>query len=223
MILDTLTVKNIREFLKYEYEMKNFTTDKSGSKTIEIIGASFIADESGILTNPNEDYIERELEWYKSCSRYVKDIPGKTPVIWENVSSNTGKINSNYGWCIYTEENGDQYNNTKNALIKNPNTRQAIMIYNRPTMHIDSTIDDMSDFMCTFANAFFIRDNELISHFIMRSNDAVYGYGNDYAWAKFVQEQLCNDLKDVYPDLKCGDIIWTASNLHVYERHFDLI
>lgn len=223
MILDLLTVKDIRKFLKYEFETNNFITDKSGVKTVEIIGATFIADEPGILTNPNKNYIERELEWYKSCSRYVKDIPGITPVIWERVSSNTGKINSNYGWCIYTEENGDQYENVLKSLINNPNSRQAAMIYNRPTMHIDSCEDGMSDFMCTFANMFFIRDNQLISHFIMRSNDAVYGYGNDYAWAKFVQEQLCNDLKEYYPELECGEIIWTASNLHVYERHFDFL
>lgn len=41
---------------------------------------------------------------------------------------------------------------------------------------------------------------------------------NDFAWAKFVQEKLAKDL-----DVEVGDIIWTASNMHVYERHFDLI
>lgn len=71
---------------------------------------------------------------------------------------------------------------------------------------------------CTFANSFFIRDNKLISHYIMRSNDAVFGYGNDVHWAMHVQKKLARDL-EVLP----GDLIWTASNIHVYERHFSAL
>jgi len=90
------------------------------------------------------------------------------------------------------------------------------MIYNRPSMHTDFNKDGMNDFMCTFANSFFIRDGELHSHYIMRSNDSVFGYNNDYAWAKHVQAQLAKDL-----NVKVGKLIWTVSNIHVYERHFD--
>ena len=92
------------------------------------------------------------------------------------------------------------------------------MIYNRPSMHLDYNRDGMSDFMCTFANTFMIRDGKLISHYVMRSNDAVFGYNNDVAWAKFVQGQLAYDL-----EVEVGDLIWTATNLHVYERHFEFI
>jgi thymidylate synthase len=52
----------------------------------------------------------------------------------------------------------------------------------------------------------------------MRSNDAVFGYNNDYAWAKFVQNQLAYDL-----EIEAGDLIWTATNFHVYERHFEFV
>jgi thymidylate synthase len=52
----------------------------------------------------------------------------------------------------------------------------------------------------------------------MRSNDAVFGYNNDYAWAKYVQNQLAEDL-----GIEVGELIWTASNFHVYERHFNFI
>ena len=92
------------------------------------------------------------------------------------------------------------------------------MIYNRPSMHQDYNRDGMNDFMCTFANSFFIRDNKLISHYIMRSNDAVFGYGNDVAWAMYVQKKLARDL-EVLP----GDLIWTSANIHVYERHFSAL
>jgi len=85
-------------------------------------------------------------------------------------------------------------------------------------MHLDYSRDGMNDFMCTYSNAFVIRDGKLISHYLMRSTDAVFGYNNDVAWAKYVQRRLAHDL-----DIPCGDLIWTSSNLHVYERHFSEI
>jgi thymidylate synthase len=76
----------------------------------------------------------------------------------------------------------------------------------------------MNDFMCTYSNAFMIRDGKLISHYLMRSNDAVFGYNNDVAWAKHVQQLLASEL-----EVEVGDLIWTATNFHVYERHFKFI
>lgn len=218
MINNTLRVKDIRQMFKDAYNNKEFTIDRTGAKTIEILGATFNADEDYIVRTPAYEYIERELEWYKSTSRYVADIPGKTPAIWEQIASKDGKINSNYGWCIWTEENGNQYDNVLKELKSNPDSRRATMIYNRPSMHTDFETNGMNDFMCTFANSFFIRNGKLVSHYIMRSNDSVFGYNNDYAWARYVQAELANDL-----GVEVGDLIWTVSNIHVYERHFPML
>lgn len=212
------TANDIRADLIDKYLAEDYVIDKSGAKTIEVLGESFVADENWLIRTPAYKYIERELEWYMSESLYVDDIPGETPQIWKDISSDEGKINSNYGWCIYSEENGHQYKNVLRELKTNPNSRRAAMIYNRPSMHLDFNRDGMSDFMCTFANTFMIRDGKLISHYVMRSNDAVFGYNNDVAWAKFVQGQLAYDL-----EIEVGDLIWTATNLHVYERHFEFI
>jgi thymidylate synthase len=220
MINNALRVNDIRNMFKQAYTNKEFTIDRTGAKTIEIIGCTFIADEEYIIREPSQEYIKRELGWYRSMSLYVQDIPGKVPAIWEAISSEDGKINSNYGWCIYSPDNGEQYNNVLNELKANPYSRRATMIYNRPSMHVDFSKDGMNDFMCTFANTFFIRNNELVSHFVMRSTDSVFGYGNDYAWAKYVQQQLLGDLREFYPNVEMGDIIWSSSNFHVYERHF---
>ena len=212
------TANDIRADLIDKYLAEDYVIDKSGAKTIEVLGESFVADENWLIRTPAYKYIERELDWYMSESLYVDDIPGETPQIWKDISSDEGKINSNYGWCIYSEENGNQYKHVLRELKSNPNSRRAAMIYNRPSMHLDFNRDGMSDFMCTFANTFMIRDGKLISHYVMRSNDAVFGYNNDVAWAKFVQGQLAYDL-----EVEVGDLIWTATNLHVYERHFEFI
>ena len=52
----------------------------------------------------------------------------------------------------------------------------------------------------------------------MRSNDVVFGYKNDYAWQQHVLEMLADDL-----EIAPGFITWQVQNLHVYERHFDLV
>lgn len=213
-----MKVFDIRAEFGYLLKEQKFVIDKTGQKVLEIIGASFVADEESIFGAINYDYIERELEWYKSQSLYVKDIPGKTPAIWEQVSSKYGEINSNYGWAIWNELNYDQYENVFQELKRNPFSRRAQMIYTRPSMHYDYNRDGMSDFMCTTSVQYFIRDGKLISFVSMRSNDAWAGYRNDFAWQKYVAEQLAEQLK-----VEVGDIIWNVGSLHVYEKQFYLV
>lgn len=211
-------VKDIRKQFAKKLKNEEFVIDKSGVKTIEIVGATFIADEDTIYGTVNEDWNEREKQWYLSMSRNVNDIPPPIPVIWKQVASSKGIINSNYGWCIYSSENYSQYLNVLDELKRNPDTRRASMIYTRPSMHYDYNVDGMSDFICTWGVQYFIREKKLHAHVLMRSNDAVFGYKGDRAWQKYVQESLANDL-----GVEVGDLIWTASSLHVYERHFELV
>jgi len=212
------TVSDIRAKLIQKYKDHDFVTDKTGVKTVELIGESFVADEDWIIRKPNYEYIERELQWYESQSRYVEDIPGDTPAIWRQVADSDGRINSNYGYLIWSEENGNQYNNVLAELSNNPNSRRAVMIYNRPSMHKDYCADGMSDFICTYANTFLIRNGKLISHYLMRSNDCVFGYTADVHWAMHVQKMLAADL-----GVEAGNLIWTATSLHAYEKHFSHI
>ena len=64
-----LDVYDIRQILTDELRDENFVTDKSGVKTVEICNAAFIANEDAIFGTPNQDYIERELKWYRSMSQ----------------------------------------------------------------------------------------------------------------------------------------------------------
>ena len=182
------TVDDIRKKLMIKRIEKDYVMDKTGVKTIELLGESFIADEDYIVRKPNLEYVERELEWYHSESLFVDDIPGDTPRIWSTIASDEGKINSNYGHLIFSKENGCQYTNVLRTLRNDPNSRRATMIYNRPSMHVDFSRDGMSDFVCTYANQFMIRDNKLVSHYMMRSNDAVFGYCNDVHWAMHIHQ-----------------------------------
>lgn len=219
-----MNVEYIRRQFVNCVEQKDFIVDKSGVKTVELINAVFHANEDCIFGTVNKEYVERELQWYKSMSLNVNDIPGGTPQIWKQVADHDGIVNSNYGWCVYSEANGYQFKNVLEELISNPFSRRANMIYTRPSMHTDYNKNGMSDFVCTNNVQYFIRNGQLHSCVYMRSNDAVYGYKNDYAWQHYVHEQLLqalnNRLGTVYG---LGTMLWNVGSLHVYARHFDLV
>lgn len=213
-----LKVNDIRVTLAEQYSTQNFVIDKTGAKTVEIVNASFLADENSIFGAVNEDYVQRELDWYKSESLYVKDIPGGPPKIWAQVACRDGMINSNYGWCIYSNENLNQYDRVREELSKNPDSRRGIMIYTRPTMWLDYNENGRSDFMCTNAVQYILRDNKLNAVVQMRSNDAWAGYRNDYAWQLHVLKELTKDL-----GVEIGNIHWNVGSLHVYAAQFYLL
>ena len=218
------TVKDINSLFQAKLLNEVFVIDKSGVKTIEILNAAFEADEDHIVRPPNTEYIKREIEWYESQSLYVKDIPGETPAIWKAVADKNGKINSNYGYLIHSEENYSQYLSVLAELGDNPDSRRANMIYTRPSIQMDAVFNGMSDFICTNNVQYFIRDNQLITSVYMRSNDAVFGYNNDLAWQKHVRDNLIDDLeKNTYKKYIPGPIYWNVGSLHVYERHFNLL
>lgn len=216
--IETLDVADIRNILKERLRLGKYVTDKSGVNMIEIVGASFIADEEAIFGEVNWDYVRREIEWYESESLNVNDIPGKTPAIWTQVADKDGLINSNYGWCIYSEDNWHQYDNVLAELARQETSRRAVMIYTRPAMWDDYDLNGRSDFMCTNSVQYLIRDGALHCVVQMRSNDVVFGYKNDRAWQNHVLQQLAADL-----EIPAGNIHWQVGSLHVYSRHFDLI
>ena len=218
------TTADIRNELIRLYKANEFRIGKYG-KTVEIQNAHFLADKDWIIRKPNYDYAKREIEWYESQSLYVKDIPGDTPKIWQACADKDGKINSNYGWCILSSENGSQYDHCLNRLLDDHHTREACMIYTRPSMQVDCNSNGMHDFMCTYSTQVFLNKiNEfgydLDYTVFMRSNDAVYGFCNDAIWAKYVRDKLVADLNKCGLTVFPGKIIWNAGSLHVYERHF---
>jgi len=217
-------VSDIRSAFIDLYEKEEFVIDKTGVKTIELVGASFNADSPTIFGSPNQEYIDREIEWYESQSQYVYDIEGETPSIWNQISSTKGKVNSNYGYLVYHYDNHCQYKKVLQQLLADPNSRRAVMIYQRPTMHEDFSVDGMSDFICTNGVQYVVRNNCVHCIVQMRSNDVVFGYRNDFAWQKYVLKKIVIDLNNLGENkYSIGNITWQVGSLHVYERHFKFI
>ena len=215
-----LTVDDIRQYFIQELRDENFTVDRTNSKTIELIGASFIADEEAIFGEPNVPYIDAELDWYLGCSTNINDIRYKDepPKAWQYAANEYGEINSNYGKLFLDDNFYRQFDNVVNELNHEPDSRRAVMIYNRPSIWTEFDENGKNDFICTNAVSYYIRDNHLQSVVQMRSNDVVFGYKNDYAWQRYVMNMVANEV-----DCEVGSLIWQVQNLHVYERHFDLV
>ena len=243
-----LESSDIRNILANKLERKEFTsvnregsmTSLVGATTIEIIGSSFIADEDALFGEVNWDWVKREEEWYNSTSRNVNDIPSPVPAVWKAVADKKGFINSNYGWMIYSSENvctnddayacsnvfdlsskglkANQYNFALDELRRNPESRRAIMIYQRPSMWLDYNENGRSDFCCTNAVQYLIRDGELHAVVQMRSNDAIFGYKGDRSWQQHVLEKLAAEL-----NVPAGKLYWNVGSLHVYARHYFLV
>lgn len=223
--MEELRTKDILNIFKEKYKNGDFRTignNVQQSKTIEIQNAHFIADKDWIVREPNYEYFERELKWYLSQSLNVNDIPGGAPTMWKACADKDGYVHSNYGWVIFSSANGFQYDYCKEKLKSDPHTREAIMIYNRPSMQTEYCMNGMHDFMCTQNVQYFINERNGTSYLDcivnIRSNDAVFGYDNDYLWFKFVLNKLAVDLK-----VRSGIIYWNAGSLHVYERHFKFL
>lgn len=221
--VDYYNCDDIVNILKNKY--KNDKFDSTGN--ISIISASFVANKPYLIREPNYDYVQREIQWYLSESLNVNDIEGKIPKIWQQISDKDGFINSNYGWTTFSSENYNQFDKVLDELIKNKYSRQGVIIFIRPTMHEDSKKNGMKDFICTYCYNFKIeKDNNIDKLYMMvnmRSNDCVYGYDNDYAFADYVFNVMLSKLQNIYPKLEKGVMFWKADNFHVYPRHFKFL
>lgn len=220
---------SIFRYLKYLKDIKSFTIDKTGVKTVEMLNMNVCLNPlQPVLEFPGrktpEEYCKKEIDWYLSQDLSIKMI-GQYAKIWCNVAASDDTVNSNYGWCIFSKDNGSQYEHCLNELKENANSRRAMMIYTRPSMQEDYCRDGMSDFICTNNVQCFIRNNKLYYLVYMRSNDAIFGLGPDLYWHCWVYKKLLEDLQSTYPDLTASDdgLYWNAGSFHVYERHFNML
>lgn len=170
----------------------------------------------------NENYLKRELDWYLSLDPTIEKV--KDVKIWQNIcSKKDSTVNSQYGILVYGEENNNQFQKALDSLIKDKDSRQAVIIYNRPSIHEDAYRDGKHDFICTFYQQFFIRNDRLECITNMRSNDCIFGIFNDLPWFECVYNDMYRELLKTYPNLEKDKLIYIANSFHCYERHFELL
>lgn len=165
----------------------------------------------------NWKYFAGEMAWYLHRDTDV-DYIGQYSGMWSTLTNpGTNEINSNYGALVF---NSEQIGWVIDSLLKDENSRQAIMFFNQPKFQFEGN----KDFVCTMYSNFFIRNNKLNMKIQMRSNDIFYGLTFDAPFFSFLMQSVYLILKkhDKYKDLELGTYYHFADNIHFYERHFEL-
>lgn len=163
----------------------------------------------------NFKYFAGELAWYLQRDRDVNYIEHFSK-FWKGLTNpNSNQINSNYGSLVI---NNEQLGWVVDSLIKDKDSRQAIMFFNRPEFQFEGN----KDFVCTLYANFFIRNNKLFMKLQMRSNDIFFGLTFDAPFFSFLHQSVYLILKQTYTDLELGTYFHFVDNIHFYERHFEL-
>lgn len=159
--------------------------------------------------NWKKEYAQLEWEWYLSANPNAEEI-SKHASIWKKCMDDNGNVNSNYG---YQWKRKDQLQKIINELKNNPSSRRALIsIYDGKEIDLYSR-----DTPCTQGIQFYIHNNKLQMTVLMRSCDLVFGFCNDqYCFSK-LQEMVAKEL-----GLEVGKYYHFCTNLHIYQRHFNL-
>lgn len=208
-------------------ELSKQEKQENGTKEILFMHTSFDMNKTTgkiefASRKSNEGYLKKELDWYLSLDPTIEKV--KDVKIWQNIcSKKDSTVNSQYGILVYGEENNNQFQKALDSLIKDRDSRQAVIIYNRPSIHEDAYEDGKHDFVCTFYQQFFIRNNRLECITNMRSNDCIFGIFNDLPWFEYVYNDMYRELLKTYPNLEKDKLVYIANSFHCYERHFELL
>lgn len=209
-----------RDILKRVHEHGDLTEPR-GMKVKELNNFSYILPPYVRFMNfksrkLNIEYIKQEFQWYLHGNKYDVSIVNHAKM-WRDLINNDGSINSNYGQYIFGCE--QQFWNVVHELESDKDSRRAsITILDR--YHLSMKTKDLP---CTYALNFRIRHNQLHMTVHMRSQDAIFGMGNDAPAFSFVHEMVYVALKEKYKDLEMGSYYHFADSFHVYERHFEML
>lgn len=198
-------------------ECSDSIESRDGQVAAEVINAITVLENptKNIMTNQvrklSMRYAIGEMLWYLSGNPELKAIQNYTKA-WDRMSDNGKTVNSNYGYLIKDAYGFDQYEYCKQLLIKDKNSRQAIIHIKMPRDTIENPTKDLN---CTVCLQFIVRDGKLYCTTYMRSNDLWLGFPYDVFQFTCIQIRMAMEL-----GLDIGSYTHIAGSLHMYERDF---
>ncbi len=161
-------------------------------------------------------YVKTEFLWYLKGDLYDLSI-GEHAAIWRGIVVK-GRLNSNYGFYLFRSP-GVGLSWIIDELRRDKDSRRAYaMILGNPHLNVEE-----KDVPCTMSLGFRIRENKLNMSVRMRSQDAIYGMGNDAPAFAFIHQMVWAQIRWYYPELELGTYHHTSDSFHVYERHFEML
>ena len=204
----------------YDIMTKEIKESKSrdGEVVNEVLNAVTVIENptKNIMTNTTRKlsmrYAIGEMLWYLSANNDVKEISKYTSA-WERMSDDGETVNSNYGWGIKKKYGFDQYEYVKDLLMKDSQTRQAVIHIKEPRNTLENPTKDLN---CTVCLQFFVREGKLYMTTYMRSNDLWMGFPYDVFQFTCLQVLLSMEL-----GLELGTYTHIAGSLHLYKRDYE--
>ena len=177
-----------------------------------------------------DKYKKNELEWYLSGNTLASSAPSK---FWHQLADTKGHITSNYGHMMLFDPVypplqeydviNDQYltpfEKVIETLIKDPDSRQAIVHYNVP----NHCWPGNKDFPCTMSSQLLIRNGKLHMSTLMRSCDIFLGFTYDVCWNAHFMGMVFDRLKESGFSLELGELTMNFGSLHMYEKNLEII
>lgn len=158
----------------------------------------------------------KSIQYYNKRSSTFSD-DGQTVNSAYGFRTRVDDIFYNYGLAT------TQWEACKRALIDDNDSRRALLIINLPVDNVKAASVGSKDVPCTLSLQFFIRNNRLILHTHMRSNDVIWGLTYDLFSFTLLQELMMLELnREGSLGLDVGEYIHTAGSLHLYEPHFKM-
>lgn len=201
---------------------------RTGNKVLYAV--SWIATNPSMIGERNEDWVRREINWFRSGSNRLSDMEAPVPKLFLSCAGEDGKVNSAYGHILFGQEDRvpkprPLFERIVDSFVaEGKHTRHAVAIISDRNIHTLATYNGRQDFICTNAlNCMIDSDDRLHIVAQMRSMDAVFGYRADYSMWDDLMEYLLVRLGPVYPEVTRGNITFQVANLHVYPRHFELL
>ena len=159
-------------------------------------------------------YYNKRATTFSDDGKTVNSAYGYRTRVWNMPSTNQ---------LSHPSPDVTQWEACKKALLDDNDSRRALLIINFPGDNTIASFEGSKDVPCTLSLQFFIRNNRLILHSHMRSNDIVWGLTYDLFSFTLLQEAMCLELNEAgLPSLELGEYIHTAGSLHLYEQHFKM-
>lgn len=228
------------------YSAPDYTSKPRGMEVKELISPSIRVRnprnrfyKSNARSTPMR-YCAGEFLWYFGLRNDAPFI-AKYSAFWNSIKNSASTemleentVNSSYGMLAMDNRWADahwgglsttQWNWALRSLIRDNDSRQAIVHINRPAHQHEW----VKDFPCTMHMQFFLREGRLHLVVTMRSNDLIKGLTFDFPMFSFFQEQFLSDLKarseqegkPIVAEL--GHLTLTAGSSHIYDRDYDLV
>ena len=136
--------------------------------------------------------------------------------LWQKLMSKTEGSKFDY---TYSERINcmRQLDNAITALKDDEHTRRSMIIIFDPKDTKDS-VGFQTRIPCSISYQFLIRNNKLMVLYYIRSNDYFKHFAIDIWLTHAIQDYILTQLKNIYPNLKCGSLNYYAGSFHAYNE-----